>query len=80
MRDIPPDETRKLGKMISKNSKYFIVYLIAIIPVLIIHYFLISSINVNSTIQVLIDLSLFMLSLGFSSMVYENVKKPKRRK
>lgn len=61
-----------------ENIKYFVVYFIAIIPVLIIHYFLVSKIDIGSTIQVFIDLIIFMLSLGFSSMIYDKIKKLKK--
>jgi hypothetical protein len=66
--------------MINKNSKYLLIYFIAIIPILIIHYFLISKININSTLQVFIDLILFTLSLSFSSRIYNKIKKLKKKK
>jgi hypothetical protein len=66
--------------MINKNSKYLIIYFIAIIPILIIHYFLISKININSTLQVFVNLILFTFSLSLSSNIYDRIKKLKRKK
>jgi hypothetical protein len=46
---------------------YLVYYIIAMIFVLVIHYFLISKLKVNSTIQVLIDLIIFLFSLAVMS-------------
>jgi hypothetical protein len=63
--------TKKSKRKTKKDKyiwRYFTVYLI-IIPVLIIHYFLISKININSTIQVFIDFAIFWIILSILTQI-----------
>jgi hypothetical protein len=61
------------------GAKWLFVYLM-VIPVLLIHYFLISKINVNSTIQVLIDFIIWWIELVILSFIHEAPTKNKKHR
>jgi len=64
--------------MSKKKKDYeFLLYFLGMIFVLILHYFFISKININSTIQVAIDFVILTLLTGFISILVENFQKKK---
>jgi len=61
----------KISRVTKKKKagmRYYFVFLI-IIPILIAHYFLISNIKINSTIQVFIDLIIFLVILTILTQI-----------
>ncbi|NCN52158.1 hypothetical protein GW931_04065 [archaeon] len=59
------------------NKKKFenygaLIYFLSIIITLILHYFLISKINVNSTIQVAIDFLIVLILTGVGTNILES--------
>ncbi|VVB83695.1 Uncharacterised protein [uncultured archaeon] len=65
---------RKSRKRKKTEWEYYLMYLM-IIPILIVHYFLISNIKVNSTIQVLIDFLIWFIALGIVEGLIEKKHK-----
>jgi len=60
------------------GPNYFLFYSIGAFFTLILHHFLISKIQVISTIQVLLDIIILTLLTGWTSMIWEYFTKNKK--
>lgn len=62
------------------KKPYLPIYTLSTIAMLVIHHFGISKIPIHSTWQLAIDMAIFTLIMGWSSMIWERLNKNKKRK